>query len=155
MFVPLLRILDLSEIEYIDCHSIDLCRTLHLHDRRPGQWFPSWQHGFRKCSFLELHNRECFCVCPLGFRCLCSFTNPSFSPLWFYCKQGAHCQKGMVFSVNPTSDKTHALFKTAAASAPSTANGTTTSTPPNGAIVNGRSVGAVMLATFGVVLGML
>ncbi|KAG6036522.1 hypothetical protein E4U41_005624 [Claviceps citrina] len=32
-------------------------------------------------------------------------------PLWFYCRQKGHCGKGMVFSVNPTADKTHAMFK--------------------------------------------
>ncbi|KAH7311680.1 hypothetical protein B0I35DRAFT_411843 [Stachybotrys elegans] len=31
-------------------------------------------------------------------------------PMWFYCKQGNHCGQGMVFSVNPTAEKTHALF---------------------------------------------
>ncbi|OBS25734.1 hypothetical protein FPOA_06269 [Fusarium poae] len=33
------------------------------------------------------------------------------TPLWFYCKQGNHCGQGMVFSVNPTAEKTHAMFK--------------------------------------------
>ncbi|KAL6915735.1 hypothetical protein ACHAP8_009490 [Fusarium lateritium] len=33
------------------------------------------------------------------------------TPLWFYCKQGNHCGQGMVFSVNPTLEKTHAKFK--------------------------------------------
>ncbi|TWU75677.1 hypothetical protein ED733_007344 [Metarhizium rileyi] len=32
-------------------------------------------------------------------------------PLWFYCRQKTHCGKGMVFSVNPTAEKTHAMFK--------------------------------------------
>ncbi|KAG5982109.1 hypothetical protein E4U55_002287 [Claviceps digitariae] len=32
-------------------------------------------------------------------------------PLWFYCRQKSHCGKGMVFSINPTADKTHAKFK--------------------------------------------
>ncbi|KAG5920382.1 hypothetical protein E4U42_006214 [Claviceps africana] len=32
-------------------------------------------------------------------------------PLWFYCRQKGHCGKGMVFSINPTSDKTHAMFR--------------------------------------------
>lgn len=39
------------------------------------------------------------------------------APLWFYCKQGNHCQQGMVFSVNPTADKTHEAFKANAAAA--------------------------------------
>lgn len=29
----------------------------------------------------------------------------------FYCKQGNHCGAGMVFSVNPTAEKTHAMFQ--------------------------------------------
>ncbi|KAH7626970.1 Cupredoxin [Sordaria sp. MPI-SDFR-AT-0083] len=33
------------------------------------------------------------------------------TPLWFYCKQGNHCGKGMVFSINPTPEKTHAQFQ--------------------------------------------
>ncbi|KAG6008186.1 hypothetical protein E4U43_000199 [Claviceps pusilla] len=32
-------------------------------------------------------------------------------PLWFYCRQKGHCGKGMVFSINPTADKTHAMFQ--------------------------------------------
>lgn len=32
-------------------------------------------------------------------------------PLWFYCRQKAHCGKGMVFSINPTAAKTQANFK--------------------------------------------
>ncbi|KAI7917393.1 hypothetical protein M0657_004964 [Pyricularia oryzae] len=34
------------------------------------------------------------------------------TPLWFYCRaaQGAHCGKGMVFSINPTAAKTHSEF---------------------------------------------
>ncbi|KAK4038930.1 hypothetical protein C8A01DRAFT_17027 [Parachaetomium inaequale] len=33
------------------------------------------------------------------------------TPLWFYCKQGNHCGNGMVFSINPTAEKTHAQFQ--------------------------------------------
>ncbi|KAF9772274.1 hypothetical protein IL306_010056 [Fusarium sp. DS 682] len=33
------------------------------------------------------------------------------TPLWFYCKQANHCGKGMVFSINPTAEKTQAKFK--------------------------------------------
>ncbi|RYO81199.1 hypothetical protein DL763_008645 [Monosporascus cannonballus] len=32
-------------------------------------------------------------------------------PLWFYCKTGNHCGAGMVFSINPTAEKSHALFQ--------------------------------------------
>ncbi|KAI9789686.1 MAG: hypothetical protein M1816_005861 [Peltula sp. TS41687] len=33
--------------------------------------------------------------------------------IWFYCKQktGNHCGKGMVFSINPTAEKSHEMFK--------------------------------------------
>ncbi|KAF4342978.1 serine-threonine rich [Fusarium beomiforme] len=33
------------------------------------------------------------------------------TPLWFYCKQMGHCGKGMVFSINPSAEKTQAKFK--------------------------------------------
>ncbi|KAK4121794.1 Cupredoxin [Parathielavia appendiculata] len=33
------------------------------------------------------------------------------TPLWFYCRQGNHCGRGMVFSINPTAEKTHAQFQ--------------------------------------------
>ncbi|KAK5661509.1 hypothetical protein OQA88_11413 [Cercophora sp. LCS_1] len=33
------------------------------------------------------------------------------TPLWFYCRQNNHCGKGMTFSINPTADKTHAMFQ--------------------------------------------
>ncbi|OBT65356.1 hypothetical protein VE03_04668 [Pseudogymnoascus sp. 23342-1-I1] len=32
------------------------------------------------------------------------------TPLWFYCKQAAHCGKGMTFSINPTAAKSQADF---------------------------------------------
>ncbi|KAI1659224.1 Cupredoxin [Daldinia decipiens] len=35
-------------------------------------------------------------------------------PLWFYCKQKGHCGKGMTFSINPSAEKTQALFQAAA-----------------------------------------
>jgi plastocyanin len=38
-------------------------------------------------------------------------------PIWFYCSQGRHCQSGMVGVVNPTSERTLALFMQAAAKA--------------------------------------
>ncbi|USP76471.1 hypothetical protein yc1106_03745 [Curvularia clavata] len=47
-----------------------------------------------------------------------NMTVATTEPLWFYCKQknGIHCGKGMVFSINPseTGDKTMADFKTLA-----------------------------------------
>ncbi|KAL2759852.1 hypothetical protein ACRALDRAFT_2038619 [Sodiomyces alcalophilus JCM 7366] len=36
------------------------------------------------------------------------------NPLWFYCAQGPHCAKGMVFSINPTAERTHAMFQSIA-----------------------------------------
>ncbi|CZS90573.1 uncharacterized protein RAG0_01606 [Rhynchosporium agropyri] len=33
------------------------------------------------------------------------------TPLWFYCRQGNHCGKGMTFSINPTANKTQAMFQ--------------------------------------------
>jgi hypothetical protein len=33
------------------------------------------------------------------------------TPPGFYCKQNAHCGKGMTFSINPTTEKTQAMFK--------------------------------------------
>ncbi|KAJ0133145.1 putative GPI-anchored cupredoxin, partial [Colletotrichum tanaceti] len=35
-------------------------------------------------------------------------------PLWFYCAQANHCGKGMTFSINPTAEKTQALFQSMA-----------------------------------------
>ncbi|KAI1368939.1 Cupredoxin [Xylaria arbuscula] len=32
-------------------------------------------------------------------------------PLWFYCKQTGHCGKGMVFSINPTAEKSQDIFQ--------------------------------------------
>jgi len=33
------------------------------------------------------------------------------TPIWFYCKQKGHCGKGMAFSINPTANKTQAMFE--------------------------------------------
>jgi len=33
------------------------------------------------------------------------------TPIWFYCKQKGHCGKGMTFSINPTVNKTQAMFQ--------------------------------------------
>ncbi|KAH9908102.1 Cupredoxin [Xylariomycetidae sp. FL2044] len=32
-------------------------------------------------------------------------------PIWFYCKQANHCGMGMTFSINPTAEKTQAMFQ--------------------------------------------
>ncbi|KAK0463861.1 Cupredoxin [Desarmillaria tabescens] len=34
----------------------------------------------------------------------------SSTPLWFFCAQTGHCEKGMVFAVNPTQEKTFQAF---------------------------------------------
>ncbi|RDW91463.1 hypothetical protein BP5796_02628 [Coleophoma crateriformis] len=36
------------------------------------------------------------------------------TPIWFYCKQSGHCGKGMVFSINPTANKTQQMFQSMA-----------------------------------------
>ncbi|KAK7028124.1 hypothetical protein VNI00_014939 [Paramarasmius palmivorus] len=88
-----------------------------------------------------------------------SFTlNNASAPLWFYCAQQPHCSRGMVFSVNPTADKTHAAFKATAmgqtaggasgsasggAAATSSAPGTGASASPNGATNTGSENGAI------------
>lgn len=33
------------------------------------------------------------------------------TPLWFYCRQANHCGKGMTFSINPSVNKTQAMFQ--------------------------------------------
>jgi len=33
------------------------------------------------------------------------------TPIWFYCRQSGHCGKGMTFSINPTANKTQAMFE--------------------------------------------
>lgn len=33
------------------------------------------------------------------------------TPLWFFCAQNGHCGKGMTFSINPTAEKTQAMFQ--------------------------------------------
>jgi len=47
------------------------------------------------------------------------------TPIWFYCRQKAHCGKGMTFSINPTAAKTAAMFKSMAIAQ----NGTGTVSP--------------------------
>ncbi|EAU86447.1 hypothetical protein CC1G_05441 [Coprinopsis cinerea okayama7 len=36
--------------------------------------------------------------------------NDDSTPLWFFCNRAPHCERGMVFSVNPTADKSHEAF---------------------------------------------
>ncbi|TVY50029.1 putative GPI-anchored cupredoxin [Lachnellula occidentalis] len=60
------------------------------------------------------------------------------TPIWFYCKQKGHCGKGMVFSVNPTANKTQAMFAQMAIAQ----NGTGTAT----GITGGSSAAAAAAA---------
>jgi plastocyanin len=73
--------------------------------------------------------------------------NNASAPLWFYCAQGAHCQNGMVFAVNPTADRTFEQFRSAAAAAtsgaqPPAGNGTTPSTTSTTGTGTGTSSGS-------------
>ncbi|KAH8824994.1 hypothetical protein DL96DRAFT_1611580 [Flagelloscypha sp. PMI_526] len=90
------------------------------------------------------------------------------APLWYYCKTGTHCSKGgMVFSINPTADKSQEKFKANAvggASASGSASGSAASTSAtgssggyggNGAITSSRNLGAVLLTAAGVAFGMM
>lgn len=45
------------------------------------------------------------------------------APLWFYCAQGPHCQRGMVFAINPSAEKTFEKFKETALASPAPAAG--------------------------------
>ncbi|KAM3453511.1 hypothetical protein MY3296_003742 [Beauveria thailandica] len=54
------------------------------------------------------------------------------TPLWFYCKQMGHCGKGMTFSINPTANKTQAIFQSMAIAQ----NGTGEATPITGGTGN-------------------
>ncbi|KAI9674378.1 MAG: hypothetical protein M1829_003780 [Trizodia sp. TS-e1964] len=46
-------------------------------------------------------------------------------PVWFYCRQKSHCGKGMVFSINPTADKSQSQFKAVAMQQNGTASAAT------------------------------
>lgn len=50
------------------------------------------------------------------------------TPIWFYCRQSGHCGKGMTFSINPTANKTQAMFQQMAIAQ----NGTGTASPITG-----------------------
>ncbi|TVY13340.1 putative GPI-anchored cupredoxin [Lachnellula arida] len=61
------------------------------------------------------------------------------TPIWFYCKQKGHCGKGMTFSINPTANKTQAMFQQMAIAQ----NGTGTAT----GITGGSSAAAAAPAS--------
>ncbi|KAK0704989.1 hypothetical protein B0H67DRAFT_497835 [Lasiosphaeris hirsuta] len=55
------------------------------------------------------------------------------TPLWFYCRQANHCGKGMTFSINPTAEKTHAMFQAMAIAQKGNGGGSAiTGNPPAG-----------------------
>ncbi|PAV23501.1 serine-threonine rich [Pyrrhoderma noxium] len=57
-----------------------------------------------------------------------SFTlNNDSAPLWFFCAQTGHCEKGMVFAVNPTAAKSFDAFQAAAMASTGTTGTNTTS----------------------------
>jgi len=60
-------------------------------------------------------------------------------PEWFYCSQAMHCQSGMVFAINPTSEKTLDGYKNNCANAtgnitpgPQSGGSDTSPAPDNG-----------------------
>jgi plastocyanin len=77
-----------------------------------------------------------------------TMTNAS-APLWFYCQQTGHCQKGMVFAVNPTAAKSFAAFQAAAESSNSTTNSTSTGTGTTAAPKATTSSGAMKMRSDG------
>lgn len=63
--------------------------------------------------------------------------------LWFYCRQGPHCGKGMVMSINPTAEKTQAMFQSLAIAQNGTgAGGAITGNPAAGAPAPNPAAGA-------------
>ncbi|KAK8130210.1 GTP cyclohydrolase URC1 [Apiospora kogelbergensis] len=85
------------------------------------------------------------------------------TPLWFYCRQSTHCGKGMTFSINPTAEKSQAIFQSKAIAqkgtgAPSAivgggaANGTAPAAPPAAAPPPAKG-GAAPPATGGAAAG--
>ncbi|KAJ7236752.1 hypothetical protein B0H12DRAFT_1140034 [Mycena haematopus] len=93
-----------------------------------------------------------------------SFTvNNATTPLWFFCRQTGHCQKGMVFSVNaPATGHTFDAFQAAAkgASSSGTASGAATSAsgtpaPKNAALITRASGAGLLAVAAGVAAGLL
>jgi len=64
------------------------------------------------------------------------------TPIWFYCRQKGHCGKGMTFSINPTANKTQAMFKQMAIAQ----NGTGTASPITGGSASAAPPAAVTTA---------
>ena len=62
------------------------------------------------------------------------------TPLWFYCAQKGHCGKGMTFSINPTAEKTQAMFQAMAIAQKGAGAGTAIT--GNGGAANGSEAAA-------------
>ncbi|KAL5490165.1 hypothetical protein ACEPAI_4998 [Sanghuangporus weigelae] len=75
-----------------------------------------------------------------------SFTvNNASAPLWFFCAQTGHCERGMVFAVNPTAERTFEAFQAAAMSTASNTSATGSAT--GGATASASGSGADATAT--------
>jgi len=96
-----------------------------------------------------------------------SFAVTNSTPLWFYCRQAGHCQKGMVFAVNPTAEATFATFQQTAMSSNTTTGGSAstsgsatapaaakTTTATNGALALGSSAAGIV-TTISLLVGLL
>ncbi|CCM02236.1 uncharacterized protein FIBRA_04316 [Fibroporia radiculosa] len=92
-----------------------------------------------------------------------SFTIQNTStPLWFYCRQTGHCEKGMVFAVNaPETGNTYAAFKAKAESLAATSTSmsmsgmsmTSSSTAATTSTTKTSGAGALRVGGAGAVLG--
>ncbi|KAI0724992.1 Cupredoxin [Fomitopsis betulina] len=72
-----------------------------------------------------------------------SFTIQNASaPLWFFCRQTGHCQKGMVFAINPTAAKSFEAFQAAAEKTNSTTTGSSNTTSGSGSTKTKSSDGS-------------
>ena len=77
-----------------------------------------------------------------------SFTMTDSSTMWFYCRQAGHCEKGMVFAVNPTEQMTFQAFQDAAKASGSSLSGSgtmsgampTPTSMTNGAVSRGMNL---------------
>lgn len=83
------------------------------------------------------------------------YTVQDMNPVWVYCKQGNHCQQGMVFAINPGTQ--FAAFQAAAmgnttVSSSSSASVTATATTPTGVITATATItggGQTVTTTYG------
>jgi hypothetical protein len=71
-----------------------------------------------------------------------------FVSLGFYCRQTGHCGKGMTFSINPTANKTQAMFQSMAIQQNGTETGSTI-TGNGGSSSSVAAVGTSATATLG------